>query len=124
MTEVDRQQPRLPVQSRVFVELEAPAAGSTEDAHIAVCRTLDVSSHGLRVALEHELTVEAYLQIGVEPPEGNGDTFFLAAQVRWCRPCDDPDHPWLAGFALLPSDHTDMARWVALIGDASQGTSE
>ena len=116
MTETERHQPRLPVHSRVFIELEAPAAGSSEDAHITVCRTLDVSSHGLRVAMEHALTVEAYLQIGVEPPEGDGETFFLAAQVRWCRPSGDPELPWLAGFELLPADHSDLAQWVELIG--------
>lgn len=119
MTEIERQQPRLPIDSRVFVELEAPAAGSSKDAHIAVCRTLDVSSHGLRVALEHELTVEAYLQIGVEPPEGDGEAFFLAAQVRWCRPSEDSEYPWLAGLELLPANHSDLAHWEELIGAIS-----
>ena len=115
MTEIERQQPRLPMHSRVYVEFEAAAAGSGEDANITVCRTLDVSSHGLQVALEQELTVEAYLQIGVEPPEGEGDTFFLVGQVRWCRPSEDPEYPWLAGFELLPADDSHLARWNELI---------
>lgn len=119
MNETERQQSRLPAQSRVFIELEAPAAGSSEDASIAVCRTLDVSSHGLQVALEHELIAEAYLQIGIEPPEGEGEPFFLTGQVRWCRPGEAPEHSWLAGFELLPADHSDLARWVALISDIS-----
>lgn len=120
MTETERQQARLPVHSRVFIELEAPAAGSGEEAHIAICRTLDVSAHGLRLALQHELTVDAYLQIGVEPPETNGDTFFLAGQVRWCRPSDDPENPWLAGLALLQAAQSDMDRWVTLIGNEAR----
>lgn len=116
MTETDRQEPRLPLHSRVFIELEAPAAGSAEEAHIAICRTMDVSGLGLRVALDNELTVESYLQIGVEPPQGDGETFFLAAQVRWCHPNADSQYPWMAGLELLPAEQSDLARWVTLIG--------
>ena len=116
MTERDRQEPRLPLHSRVFIEVESPAAGSAEEANIAICRTMDVSGLGLRVVLEHELTVGAYLQVGVEPPQGDGDTFFLAAQVRWCHPNADSLNPWMAGLELLPAEHSDLARWVALIG--------
>ena len=116
MTEIERQQPRLPIRSRVFIEFESAALGSDDDANICVCRTLDVSSNGLRVALEHELTVEAYLQIGIEPPEGEGDTFFLVGQVRWCRPGEDHEYPWLAGFELLPADDSHLDRWNDLIG--------
>lgn len=117
MPEIERQNQRLPLQSRVFIEFEAAAAGSSEEAQLAVCKALDVSSTGLRVMLQHELTVDAFLQIGVEPPgvEGEVETFFLAGQVRWCRPSGDQDLPWLAGFALLPAEHSDISRWVALI---------
>lgn len=117
MTVTERQHARLPANTRVFIELEAAPADSSEDAHIAVCRTLDVSSRGILVALAQELTVGAYLQIGVEPPLSDGDTFFLAGQVRWCRPGDDSGDPWLAGFELLPAEHSDLARWETLIGD-------
>lgn len=119
MTETEREQPRLPSRSRVFIELEAAAAGSEDEASIAVCRALDVSANGLRVAVTCELTAEAYLQIGVEPIEGGDELFFLAAQVRWCRPSDDPDYPWLAGFALLPAEHSDLCHWADLIGGIS-----
>ncbi len=114
MTTDKRKHARLPLQSRVFVELEAPVAG--DDGIIAVCRTLDVSSHGLRVALDHELTAGAYLQIGVEPAEGRGDTFFLVGRVCWCRAGDDADPSCLAGFELLPAENSDLTRWIELIG--------
>lgn len=117
--QITREQPRLPLHSRVFIELESPAAGSTADAQIAVCQTMDISSQGLQLAIPQELTVGAYLQIGVEPPGVDDDTFFLAGQVRWCRPSDDPEYPWLAGFVLLPAEHSDMARWVELTGSST-----
>ncbi len=116
MPQVDRQDARLPAQSRVFVELESAAAGSAEEATIAVCQALDVSSYGLRVSLQQEVPVGAYLQIGVEPPsDRDSEPFYLASQVRWCRKGDDPDYPWQAGFSLLEAGHSDISSWVALI---------
>lgn len=111
MSDIERLHPRLPADSRVFLELDS----SPDNGQIAVCQALDVSSGGLQVALEQELTVDAYLQVGVEPPRGEGDTFFLAAQVCWCRPTGRDDQPWSAGLMLLPANHSDLDRWVELI---------
>ncbi len=118
--DLERKHLRLPVQSRVFIELESAVAGSEAGSNIAICTTLDVSAQGLQIALDQELTEQAYLQIGVEPPHAEGDdgeAFFLAAQVRWCRPGDSEDQPWLAGLALLQAGQSDIDRWIALISD-------
>ena len=45
--DLDRKHMRMPVQSRVFIELEAAAAGGNSDSSIAICETLDVSARGL-----------------------------------------------------------------------------
>ncbi|KZX56846.1 hypothetical protein A3709_03440 [Halioglobus sp. HI00S01] len=113
----ERKHQRLPMQSRVFIELEAAPVGSGEDATIAICKTLNVSSGGLMVALQHELPVEAFLQIGVEPPPSatGSDAFYLLGQVRWCKPSDDPDYPWLAGFSLQQAEKSDIQSWISLI---------
>lgn len=116
--DLERKHLRLPVESRVFIELEAPVSGSDEAGNIAICTTLDVSAQGLQVSLEHELIEQAYLQIGIEPPHAEGATaepFFLAAQVRWCRPGPDEAQPWLAGLALLPAGQSDIDQWIELI---------
>ena len=116
--DLERKHLRLPVESRVFIELEAPVSGADTPADIAICKTLDVSARGLQVALDHELIEQAYLQIGVEPPHSEGtlaEPFFLAAQVRWCRPGEARDQPWLAGLALLPAGQSDIDQWIALI---------
>jgi PilZ domain-containing protein len=118
MPRIERHYPRLPVESRVFIEMEAAAAGSSEGAAIVVCKTLDVSSEGLRVAVPQALTVGAFLQIGVDHPgEPEIDTFYLAGEVRWCTPGDCEDYPWIAGFFLLPAEHSDINRWEELIND-------
>lgn len=124
MDELDREHARLPLHSRVFIELESPAAGSGRDSTILVCSTLDVSARGLQVAVAEELTEGAFLQIGVDMDVASDEeTLFLVGQVCWCRPGDDPQNPWIAGFALLPADDSDLARWEHLItglpGEAS-----
>ena len=117
--DLDRKHLRLPVESRVFVELDAAVGDVEAEGNVIICRTLDVSTRGLQVALEHELAEQAYLQIGVEPPRGdsNADTFFLIAQVRWCRPGEDDDQPWVAGLALMQAQGSDIDRWIQLISE-------
>ncbi|TDG12563.1 PilZ domain-containing protein [Seongchinamella unica] len=116
--DLERKHLRLPVESRVFIELEAPVSGTNAPGNIAVCKTLDVSASGLQVALDHELIEQSYLQIGVEPPRtasASAEPFFLAAQVKWCRAGESADQPWLAGLALLPAGQSDIDQWIELI---------
>ena len=119
--DLERKPLRLPVESRVYIELEGATGeyAANGDEGIAICKTLDVSAQGLRVALDHELEEQAYLQVGVEPPHGDhpAEPFFLIAQVRWCRPGDTPDQPFIAGLALMPARGSDIDRWIALISD-------
>lgn len=120
--ELERKHLRLPLESRVFIELESSLGAMHGGSTVAICNTLDVSAEGLRVALEHELEELAYLQIGIEPPnsaEGaeSAEPFFLLAQVRWCRPVEETDHTFLAGLALMPAQGSDIERWIHLITD-------
>lgn len=120
MDQLERHDCRLPLQNRVFIELEAPAAGSGKDATLLICNTLDVSARGLQVALAKELTEGAFLQIGVDVVSDSGEeTLYLLGQVCWCRAGDDPEKPWQAGFALLPADSSDLARWEQLVARLS-----
>lgn len=114
MDELERAHNRLPLESRVYVEREASASGDEGDA--LVCHTLDVSARGLQVALDEELTEGAFLQIGIDfPGEAGEETLYLVGQVCWCRPARRGDPAWLAGFALLPAEDSDLDRWEALI---------
>ena len=116
MDELKREHNRLPLESRVYIELEAPAAGSGRESTILICQTLDVSARGLQLAVEEALTEGAFLQIGIEPPVDAGEeTLYLVGQVCWCRPAESGELPWLAGFALLPASESDLERWETLI---------
>ena len=105
---------RLPIETRVFVELESPAPGSLGPGNIARCETLEVSEGGLRVRLSESVSVGAILQVGVELP-GKDEPFYLVAQVRWRRKDDDHDGCWLAGFEILNAHGSDIAQWSAAL---------
>ncbi len=110
-----RRHVRLPLESRVFIELLAPSPGGEEPAEIALCQTEDVSRRGFRVELGTELQRGAILQIGVDLP-GAEETLHLAAEVRWCGAVEDSPEPrWAAGFELLDAEGTDLELWQALL---------
>ncbi|WP_165787168.1 PilZ domain-containing protein [Pseudohalioglobus lutimaris] len=115
--DLERKHLRLPVESRVFIELEERSDDTRDQGSVVVCRTLDVSAQGLRVAVDQELEEQAYLQIGVEPPHSAEatETFFLIAQVRWCRPGELPEQPFVAGLALMQAQGSDIDHWITLI---------
>jgi len=114
MSEEKREHLRLPLQSRIFIELVSPKVGNEESGEVAICKTLDASRGGLRVNLKQELTVGAILQIGVQLPDSD-ETLYLAGEVRWCRPGDDPLYIWSAGFKLMNAGDSDIDSWVALL---------
>ena len=114
MPQEKRQHLRLPVESRIFIELVSPRVGSAESGTVAMCHTLDISRGGLRVSLDQELTVGAILQIGVQLPDAD-DTLYLAGEVRWCRPMQESPQGWSAGFKLLNAGDSDIDSWIALL---------
>ena len=114
MPEQRREHLRLPIESRTFIELVAPRIGQDDSGRLVTCKSLNVSRGGLQVALEEELTVGAFLQIGVDLP-GAKDTLHLVGEVRWCLPDKDEQGSWMVGFQLLNADNSDIERWAELI---------
>ena len=116
MSEEKRRHLRLPIESRVFIELVSPDLEGEDPGEIAECRTLDVSRGGLRVSLDRELVVGAILQIGVELPDAD-ETLYLAGEVRWCRALPGEEQGWSVGFQLLNAGSPDMASWIGLLSE-------
>ena len=114
MPEQRRTHLRLPLESRTFIELASPRMGQNDSGRLVTCKSLNVSQGGLQVVLEEELTVGAFLKIGVDLP-GTEDTLYLVGEVRWCLPSKEEQHSWMAGFQLLSADNSDIERWVNLI---------
>jgi hypothetical protein len=121
MPEDKRQHLRLPAASKVFIELVATPAGSSEPGTVALCNTLDISRGGLRLSLDQELTVGAILQIGVQLSDAD-DVLYLAGEVRWCRPLQESQHGWCAGFKLMNAGDSDIDSWIALLSNMDRSS--
>lgn len=105
---------RLPIESRVFIELESPPPGSLGPGKVARCETLEVSQGGLRLRIGETVTVGAILQIGVELP-GKEEPFYLVGQVRWRMQDKLEKGHWLAGFEILNAQGSDVDQWNAAL---------
>jgi hypothetical protein len=114
MVEDKRRHLRLPLDSRVFIELLSPKADHSEDRTIAQCNTLEVSRRGLSVSLESALTVHSILQIGVELP-GPEQTIYLAAEVKWCEAMPGEAERYCAGFEIIDGGGTDFSQWQSIL---------
>ncbi|MDP5052535.1 MAG: PilZ domain-containing protein [Congregibacter sp.] len=112
---------RLPVASRVFIEIESPPPGSIGPGKVARCDTLDVSQSGLRVRLTESVTVGAILQIGVELP-GETEPFYLVGQVRWRMQDKENPGSWIAGFEILNALGSDIQNWEAALMEMDERT--
>ncbi|MEM1141128.1 MAG: PilZ domain-containing protein [Pseudomonadota bacterium] len=115
MTGVNRRRNlRLPIETRVFIELESPPPGSLSPGKVARCETLEVSRSGLRVRLDEGVSVGAILQIGVELP-GKDEPFYLVGQVRWRMQDKEQAGAWIAGFEILNALGSDVEQWEAAL---------
>jgi hypothetical protein len=112
MTEKDRNHIRIKMDTRIFVE--AIAATDSSEGLLLQCKVVDISYSGFRVNSESELTVGAILAVCVELPAVE-EPFYMAAEVKWCRPHDDGKSGWLVGFAVLKSSDTDVDAWRDLL---------
>ena len=110
MPEDHRCHERINLEQRVFIELVSPGVSSDEPGEIATCRTVDISAEGLQVHLDSELRVDSILQIGVEMPAGR-ETLYLAAEVVWCRPAQEPASGYSAGLRVLNANGSDVGDW-------------
>ena len=114
MPDQRRKHLRLPIESNTFIELASSRMGQNDSGRVVACKSLNASREGLQVALEDEITVGAFLQIGIDLPDAE-NTLYLVGEVRWCLPSKDEQGSWMAGFQLLEADNSDIDRWVKVI---------
>jgi hypothetical protein len=105
---------RLPIETRVFVEIESPPPGSLGPGKVAACETLEVSQGGLRVRLTEAVSVGAILQVGVELA-AQDEPFYLVAQVRWRMRDKQHAERWIAGFEILNAQGSDVEQWARVL---------
>jgi len=112
MADNDRNHIRIKMNTRVFVE--AIAATDTSEGLLLQCDIVEVSYGGFSVNIDRELIVGAILSVCAELPAVK-EPFYMAAEVKWCRPNEEGRSGWLAGFKLLKSSDTDIESWRQLL---------
>lgn len=113
-----REHLRLPVATRIFIELVSPGMDSDETGEIVTCKTLDVSRGGLQVSIDRQVTVGAILHIGAQMP-GAAEPLYLAGLVEWCEKTEGSGDSWSAGFKLMNANNSDIDNWASLLTDMS-----
>jgi PilZ domain len=112
MEEKDRGHIRIKMDTRIFIE--AIAATDSSEGLLLQCEVVEVSYGGFSVNIASELVVGAILSVCAELP-GVEAPFYMAAEVKWCRPNEQGKTGWLAGFKLLKSSNTDIESWRQLL---------
>ncbi|MDO3383218.1 PilZ domain-containing protein [Gilvimarinus algae] len=104
-TAEQRQEYRLSVSEKVYIELEAEHG--SEPGRILLSRSTDLSANGLQVVLDRALpTGHIYpLCVQLQEPEVR---FLLTGEIKWCRSQAGRYH---IGIALFESDDTAILAW-------------
>jgi len=114
MAEESRKHQRLSLEGTIFIELVSSGMEDNQPSEVMLCKTIDISRHGLLVWVNQELTVGAILQIGVEL-SGEDHTLYLTGEVMRCRPGRNNGGRWLVGFELMNASDSDIDAWQALV---------
>ncbi|MDZ7753118.1 MAG: PilZ domain-containing protein [Gammaproteobacteria bacterium] len=111
-----RKVPRVPRRERLYVRILESDRHPGLKGTTARCTTANVSSGGLRLALDYPVEVGTRLDLWAKLPEHPG-TFLLTGEVRWAMAGDLEDEHIL-GIELVPdgdAPDADLAEWQHLL---------
>lgn len=114
MTKENRRHMRLPIETRMFIELEAPGLSGKTASNMLACTAEQVSRGGFQAALDRELSPESIFQVVIESPQ-TSEPLHLWAEVVWCHPDPDKADSWRAGFKLINNQDSDIEQWISLL---------
>jgi hypothetical protein len=103
-----RQEPRTAHKIRLFVHVHDCEEDPDLVGVTIACETVDLSTHGLQLKTNLELTTGTLLNITI----GIGDPFamyLLRGELRWIRPDGDD---YCMGVLLKEAGDTDFDKWI------------
>lgn len=112
-SENHRDEARLTAGIPVFVEMpeQSEEEGDRYAEPLLLCRLVDFSANGARIALDRPLPVGAILRLSVRLPEQRMP-LTVVGEVRWVS-CEEGRY--LVGFSLYEADQTDILQWKSLL---------
>lgn len=104
--------PRLESDDRLFTQVVLSADDPDLVGTTLSCTAINMSVGGIQFATATPLPVGALLDLWVDISSRPGK-FFLAGEVRWCRPADDStgEAEYFIGVQLKSGAATDIIDW-------------
>lgn len=110
----ERTTPRLTKDVTIFIEMQSASAEDKSEEEIVICKTLDLSTHGLQVALDRAIPEGHILRLCLDIK--NMEPIFVVAEVIWLHE-DEDSKDYHVGFKLLESKGSDLADWQQVISE-------
>jgi hypothetical protein len=107
-----RLHPRLDSDDRLFTQIVLCADNPDLVGTTLSCRAINLSVGGIQFRTNAAVPAGALLDLWVDVASRPGK-FFLAGEVRWCRPAgqDGADDEWFVGVQLKSGAATDIIDW-------------
>ncbi len=112
--EDERAAPRYEKDVTIFIEVQSALTNNQSDEDIIICKSLDLSSGGLQVAIDRAIPEGRILRLCLDMK--NKDPIFVVAEVIWQRQ-DEDTKDYHVGFKLLHSLGTDLSDWRQAISE-------
>lgn len=107
-----RLHPRLESEDRLFTQVVLCADNPEMVGTTLSCRAVNLSVGGVQFRTDSEVPTGSLLDLWIDVATRPGK-FFLAGEVRWCRPTVDEDGmpEWFVGVQLKSGAATDILDW-------------
>ncbi len=110
----ERVAPRFEKDVTIFIEVQSASTEDQSKEDIIICKSLDLSSNGLQVAIDRAIPEGRILRLCLDIK--NKDPIFVVAMVIWQRQDKDTKN-YHVGFKLLDSQGTDLSDWQQAISE-------
>ena len=110
----ERTSPRIETDITIFIEVPSASAEDQSEKDIVICKSYDLSSHGLQVVIDRAIPERRILRLCVDIK--GKEPIFVVAEVVWLRQ-DEETKDYRVGFKLLDSKGTDLINWHQAISE-------
>ena len=110
----ERASPRIEKDVTIFIEMQSASTEDQSEEDIVICKSHDLSSQGLQVAIDRNIHEGRILRICLDVK--NKDPIFVVAEVIWQHQ-DKDTKDYHVGFKLLDSKGTDLTDWQQAISE-------
>lgn len=110
----ERSTPRLAKDVTIFIQMQSASTGRQFEEDILICKSVDLSVHGLQVALDRSIPEGRILRLCLDIK--NKAPIFVVAEVIWLLEGED-SKDYHVGFKLLDSKGSDLADWQQAISE-------